>query len=320
MPDANQPRSGLERSRPYEFAAAAYCLVVAGVVGALAGAGRLPGHDLVQIAPFIAQLIVTGIAVGFAAQVSGSHSWLGGSTLLRGGSYLFAYGLGMLGLILAGHAAFGLTKFNAPALLLVVPGLAVVLPAFLTDEPQYSGAEVLNEPPQIPLRIIFGGFGASVVRQSIGWTMVIAGFLVAVQWYMALKDVLWNNTRYDVIGLANSDLAFAEQAWPAIFPFLFVGVVFAFSSWSPLLRQAWERIKEGFGFAGLSPQQRAVVQERLRVLWAYANAPENKKELALRYIRTHHSNGGTYRTGLLAHAEQRRCRGMAVPADDPKNR
>jgi hypothetical protein len=260
--------------RPYQRAGALFCLLAAASVGALAKDGLLPGHDLAQIVPFVIQLIVNGLALWIVAGPGVASGWR--LYEMRLGSFLFAYGLGIMGLVLAVDAAFDLTRSNAPALLLIVPGIAGLLPIFIGAEERYAGAEVLNEIPRLPLGPLLAGFGGSVVKQTIGWVLLIAGLYLLYEWVFVLKHVLWSGTSFDLIRLAENNFRDALLVWPVIAGFAFIGVIVAVSTWGPLLRGAFEGLKERLGFSGLTPDQRAIVQERLQRLWDYANAPEQE--------------------------------------------
>ncbi|MBV9991211.1 MAG: hypothetical protein JOZ72_07940 [Alphaproteobacteria bacterium] len=264
----------LDRIRPYQRGGALYCLIAAVAIGASARAGLLPGHDLAQIAPLSGHLVVNGLSLWFAAgAVTGPGQR---SAMMRVGVFLSSYALGIVGLILAVSAVFDLTMLDAPALLLVVPGLAGLLPILAGGEERHVGAEALDELPRIPFGPLLAGFAGSVVRQTIVWIVLFAAFFLLVEWYFVLKHVLWQGARYDLFSVARNNIAAALDAWPVVVPLFFIGIVTASSGWGPLLRPAVEGFKERLGFASLTPHQRAIVQARLYRLWSYANAPEQE--------------------------------------------
>ena len=260
--------------RPYQRGSALYCLFVAAAIGVLAHFALLRGHNLTQIAPFLAHLVLNGFLLGVvAASHSPETSWLLHSRAIRLSSFFLTYGLGIVGLFLAGRAAFDLTSSNAPALLLIVPGISGLLPVFTAPEEKYVGPEVLNEVPRVPLGPLLTAFSGSVVRQTIGWTLVLAGSFLLFEWYFVLRQILWSGAHYELVSLAENNLRGALQAWPALIPLSLVGLVVELPAWGPLLR---EGIRERLGLVSLSSDQRAVVRERLQRLWDYANAPEQE--------------------------------------------
>jgi hypothetical protein len=279
--DADQPGSGLERIWSLHRIATLYCFVAAAIVAGFAQYDLLPGHDLAQIVPLIVQLLLSGTALAAMAWLRRSHSFLSRSVSVRYATFLLEYGLGLIGLILAGETVFGLTSYNALALLLIVPGLAPFLPLFAVGgEERSPGAEVLAELPKVPSITIARLFLQTALSQGLLYAAFFGVLMLAFRWYAILKRVLWTTTRFDFSALAHSYVKQASDFWPVIVIYvclcLFIGIVLAFAQWGPYVRQGLGRLWERLGATPLSEQQREFVQSKLQALWDYANAPEQE--------------------------------------------
>ena len=279
MSETDQRGFGLRRIRLLYRAATLYCFIAAAVVAGFAQYRLLPGHDLDQIAPLIAQLLLNGIALAAMAWLKHSDSSLSRSMTATYAIVFFPIGLGWVGLVLAGQAIFGLTTTNAPALLLIVPGLMPFLPLFTAGSEERSpGDEVLADLPGVPSTTIARLFVQTILLQAFLYATLFGVLIAGFQWYAILKRVLWTSARFDFYAFLRFILGQADDFVIILYlsVCLFIGIVMALEQWGPYLRQSFRRLRERLGAAPLTEQQRETIQSKLYALWEYANAPEQE--------------------------------------------
>jgi hypothetical protein len=268
--EANEAGANFGRLQPYLWAAGIYCLVAVAGLAAFAYVGRLPDHDLNQIAPFLAHLTLNGIAIVFFAWSRQSDSPVARSATLRVGDLLLLFSLGLVGLILAIQAAFELTVANAPALLLFVPAtvpLLPFLPMFSPRSADYPGAEMLDELPRLPMGETARLYAGFTIRMTLFFAALFIAIEIAPVWHGILRNVLWSGARYGVVEVVYAAFLVISHTPQAAFMIAGVFLLLVFSGVTALIGQARE------GRRAVSEEQREFVQSRLRSLWDYANSP-----------------------------------------------
>ncbi len=267
MSDIDKAYARFVRQQRYFWAASIYCFAAVAAIAASAVLGRLPGHDLDQISPLLLHLALNGSIIAIFTWSRKSVSLLANSITVQIGSLLLGFGIGLVDLDLAISAALALTPANAPALLLIAPGIAMLLPMLPTfSRGPGPSAEVLEEPPRVPtseLAPVYAGVIAD-------WILLIFTLSVAYElarpWYAVLKSVLWTATRYRFSDALHPDLLRNLEWRPAaLLVAVFILLLVCYAVFMLARNQLRRRLSEG---------QRELVQSRLRALWEYANAPE----------------------------------------------
>lgn len=271
LSDTVEARARVRWGPIFLWATSVYCFIAALALAVGAHFGRLPGHDLNQIVPVLIHLLFNGVSLAALAWPLRPSSLISG--LLRMGGLMFGLVFGLIGLALGVQALFGLTVLNAPALLLAVPGaalIAILLPGYIRIRRSYPSVKALEEIPPPSL--------VSAVIISVGFSIYAVLLLGAVKlapfWFTALKSVLWTKTRYGAVDFTQAIIALTRH-FPALVALGVSLLVTASVAWT-LLRQ---RLRKP-----LSKEQREVVRSRLRALWDYANAPDQKSRTVATWI------------------------------------
>ncbi len=262
------------------FWAAAYCFVVVVALAIMAQLHWLPGHDLHQFWPFLALLGLIGAGLCGAAMLPerefGTAFWAG----LELGYVLVL--LTFMSLFLAADALAHLTASNAPALLLIPPGLTFFVAAVFSsvsfrgdkkkDAPQPE-TKTRTEPGPVSARSAVWRAAAATV--SYASYMIVSSALVFGEMYVA---VVWGFGVRAVLGGAHFDALRSAAAWLHFIaqpPILIVLAAFAaflvLGSLAATTVPMWTSVFTHIRLSSATDAQKELVQTRFRALVDYAN-------------------------------------------------
>ena len=271
------------------FATSLLLFLGAALLTVLVASGMLAGRDLAQITPLVVHLILNGTAFYLCWQVRQPGALFSGAAIIRMLVSFLAFGFGAVDLFLSGSAALSFSFQTAGALLFVVPGVAGWMVFDLDGEAKKQKDDgddaVLAEPRELPPSLSAQIYGIYAAYYAVFIAVLFVETIAGTLWYYVLWGALNEGVTFDLGSVSGTFVAAVRSNLTliAVYSGIIAALIIAMGVWA-VMSGPLNRLRRSFGFGILTDEQRALVNERLRAIWDFANAPGRKSGLVFSVV------------------------------------